>query len=202
MLLCDIGNTSLHFLDEQKDYKKSVKSFDPKTITQEVYYICVNPDLNHILKKLDNWIDISCYVDMTNYYDTMGIDRIMACEAIEDGVVIDAGSAITVDVVDDGVFMGGFIYPGVEAMSKTYKDISVLLDYPFNFELSLDTLAKNSQDAISYGFLKTLYLEVISHKKDIFLTGGDAKRFKTIFPHAKLDENIVFKGMKKVISQR
>jgi type III pantothenate kinase len=202
MLLCDIGNTSLHFLDKQKDYKKSVKSFDPKTITQEVYYICVNPDLNHILKKLDNWIDISCYVDMTNYYDTMGIDRIMACEAIKDGVVIDAGSAITVDVVDDGVFMGGFIYPGVEAMSKTYKDISILLDYPFNFELSLDTLAKNSQDAISYGFLKTLYLEVISHKKDIFLTGGDAKRFKTIFPHAKLDENIVFKGMKKVISQR
>jgi len=201
MLLCDIGNTSYHFLSYEKDYKKDVKTFNPQTIKERVFYICVNPHVKKVVKDLDNWIDLSGYIDMSNYYDTMGIDRIVACEAISDGIIIDAGSAVTVDVVKDGVFEGGFIYPGIKAMSQTYKNISPILDYSFNFECELDIMPKNSQDAVSYGYLKTLYCEVMSHKMNIFLTGGDAQIFANIFPDAEIDEILIFRGMKKIMKK-
>ena len=200
MILCDIGNTSYHFLDGQRDFKESVNSFNPTSITKEVYYISVNSVLNEQLLHLENWINIASFIDMDKYYATMGIDRVVASMAVEDGIVIDAGSAITVDVVKDSVFMGGFIYPGVRAMSACYKNISPALDYSFNFSLDLETLPKNSQDAISYGFLKTLHREVISHNLPIILTGGDATFFKEIFPQANINQKLIFDGMKKIIS--
>lgn len=199
MLLCDIGNTSYHFLSNETDYKESVKTFNPKGIQEKVFYICVNPNLKSILVSLKNWIDLSSYIDMNNYYETMGIDRIFACEAIENGIIIDAGSAITVDIVSDAMFEGGFIYPGTIAMNETYANISSALKYPFNYELDLNSLPKNSRDSISYGYLKTLYSEVMSHNKNIFLTGGDANKLKNIFPNAKIKKYLIFDGMKKIL---
>ena len=201
MLLCDIGNTSYHFLAKDDDYKESVTTFKPQNIQETVYYICVNPEISKNLLLLDNWIDLSQYVCMQNYYETMGVDRIFACEAISSGVIIDAGSAITVDVVKNDLFEGGFIYPGTKAMNETYKNISSALDYSFNYELDLLHLPKNSQDAISYGYLKTLYNEVISYGKSIYLTGGDAEKLSSIFPKATINKNLIFDGMKKVIQK-
>ncbi len=201
MLLCDVGNTSYHFLDADVDYKESVKEFTPSTIKKRVFYICVNPQVKTLLEPLENWIDLAEYIDMKNYYETMGVDRIFACEALSDGIIVDAGSAITVDVVSDGIFQGGFIYPGSKAMSQTYKNISSALDYEFNYNLDLNNLPKNSADAISYGFLKTLYGEVNSYEKDIFLTGGDAKKLHSIFVNACIEKELIFNGMKKIIQK-
>jgi type III pantothenate kinase len=200
MLLCDVGNTSFHFYKDGEVYKQSVATFDPCSIEEEVIYICVNPHLLELLNSCKNWIDLSKYIDKTNYYSTMGIDRIVVCETIDNGIIIDAGSALTVDLVKEGIFSGGFIYPGLKAMGETYKNISSHLDYSFNFECDLDIMPKNSQDAISYGYLKTLHSEIIRHDMDIYLTGGDAKKFAKIFPDAKVDETLVFKGMKKIIN--
>ncbi|MCK9490944.1 MAG: type III pantothenate kinase [Sulfurimonas sp.] len=199
MLLCDIGNTSYHFLSEFDSFKKDVKRFDPSEVKHKIYYISVNKKVEVKLKNLPNWIEISSHLDKTKYYKTMGVDRMMALEAIESGIIIDAGSAITVDVKRGGVFEGGFIYAGVSAMSQTYKKISNALDYEFNFDIDLEKLPKNSQDAITYGYLKTLYCEVVSHKMEIILTGGDAQKFTKIFKEARVDEHLVFKGMQKII---
>lgn len=201
MTLCDIGNTSYHFLDENGSYKKSVSDFNPQNLNEKVYFISVNAKIKERLSSLENWIDLSEYIDMSNYYESMGVDRIFAVEAIESGVIVDAGSAITVDLVKNGLFIGGFIYPGVEAMRKTYANISEALEYSFNFECDLDIMPKNSQDAITYGFVKTLYSEVISHNMPIILTGGDALAFKKIFKDAKVDEELIFSGMKKIIKK-
>ncbi len=201
MLLCDIGNTSYHFLDDEYDYKEDSLTFEPSTIKEQVYYICVNQKVKTILKDLQNWIDLFKYIDMGNYYETMGIDRIVASEAVDDGVIVDAGSAITVDIVKNGKFEGGFIYPGLKAMSQTYKNISPALNFSFNFECDLDIMPKNSQDAISYGFLKTLYCEVMSHKMNIVLIGGDADIFAKVFKRAQVDKLLIFKGMKKIMKK-
>ena len=202
MLLCDIGNTSYHFLDEEKSYKKDVLDFNPQDIKTKVYFISVNASIKDKLSKLDNWIDLAIYVDMSKYYETMGVDRIFAVEALKNAVVVDAGSAITVDVVKESKFMGGFIYPGLKAMRNAYENISPALSYEFNFDLDLTTLPKNSQDAISYGFLKTLFCEVTSHKTPIVLTGGYAQEFKKIFKDARVDEHLIFSGMKKIIQEK
>ena len=201
MYLCDIGNTSYHFYNSKKSYKEDAKLFNPSLFKDEVFYICVNPNLKERLGELENWIDLSLHVDMKKYYQTMGIDRIMACEAIENGLILDAGSAITVDVVQNHQFMGGYIYPGVKAMQDAYKNISSVLEYSFNFEVDLDKMPKNSRDAISYGYLKTLHSEVMMHKMGIYLTGGYAKEFSKIFKDAQVDELLIFKGMKKIIKR-
>lgn len=201
MLLCDIGNTSYHFLKNENEYKKDTKTFDPATLKEKVYYICVNPAVTLLLKNLENWINIAAFIDMSGYYETMGIDRVVACEFINEGVIIDAGSAITVDFVKEGQFEGGFIYPGIKAMSQTYKNISSALDYPFNFELDLGKMPKNSADAISYGYIKTLFCEVNALGSQIYLTGGDAKQFAKVFPDAKVDERLIFKSMKQIIKK-
>ena len=201
MILCDIGNTSYHFLDGEKDYKKDVNTFDASSINDNVYYISVHSEVNAVLKTLKNWIDISNFIDKSKYYETMGIDRMVAVEVLQNAIIIDAGSAITVDIVNNGNFKGGFIYPGVDAMRKTYKDISPALNYSFNFDLDLDIMPKNSQDAISYGFLKTLYSEVMSHELPVVLTGGNAKELQKIFKNAFLNEKLIFDGMKQIIKK-
>jgi type III pantothenate kinase len=201
MILCDVGNTSFHFLENTLEFKRDCKGFDPSTISEEVHYINVNAHFEKKLEELENWIDLRQYIDFSKYYESMGIDRIVACEAIEDGVIIDAGSAITVDIVKKSNFEGGFIYPGLYSFSECYKQISTRLDYSFNFELDLDKMPKNSQDAISYGFLRTLYSEVIRHGEQIHLTGGDATAFAKIFADAKVDQLLIFKGMKNIIDR-
>ncbi len=201
LTLCDIGNTSYHFYDGKTDTKVSIGQFDPADVNDDVYYISVNPKLDALLSKLPNWHDLRDTIEWDDYYPTMGVDRIVACEAIEDGLIIDAGSAITVDLVTNGTFEGGFIYPGLEAMQACYRNISSRLDYSLNFELDLDKMPKNSQDAISYGVLRTLYSEVMRHNKKIYLTGGNAKVLSKIFPEAEVDELLLFKGMKKMMEK-
>jgi len=202
MLLCDIGNTSYHFLDGKRSYKKNVLNFNPQEITQKVYFISVNAKVKKKLSSLKNWIDLAGFVDMSHYYKTMGIDRILAVEATSNAIIVDAGSAITVDIVKEGVFMGGFIYPGLNALHNTYKNISPALDYEFNLDVNLNVLAKNSQDAISYGALKPLYSEVTSYALPIILTGGDAVSLKKIFKNSRLEEQLIFSGMKKILEEK
>ena len=201
MLLCDIGNTSYHFSNEMQTYKRTVTTFNPADIQEKVYYISVNAEVSLILETLDNWINIAKYIDINQYYKTIGIDRVCAMQTVSNTVVVDAGSAITVDVIKDGKYEGGFIYPGILAMQKTFVNISSMLDYSFNFDLDLDIMPKNSQDAISYGFLKTLYSEVMSYNLPIVLTGGDGHSFKKIFKNATVDEELIFRGMKHLIKK-
>ncbi|MEA3372125.1 MAG: type III pantothenate kinase [Campylobacterota bacterium] len=201
MILCDIGNTSLHFQDGDRLYKESAELFDPAALKEDIYYISVNAELDPVLELLPDWINLAPHIAMDNYYKTMGIDRIMACEAIDNGIIIDAGSAITVDLVRDGLFEGGFIYPGVRAMQKCYSEISRRLDYSFNFELDLDKMPKNSRDAVSYGYLRLLHAEVSRYGLPIYLTGGDARVLQTLFPSAVVDEALIFKGMHKIIEK-
>ena len=202
LTLCDIGNTTYHFLREGVESREAADTFDPGQVEEDVYYISVNAAVERRLKALPNWHDLRNCIDWEQYYETMGVDRIVACEAIEEGLIIDAGSAITVDLVSAGRFEGGFIYPGLDAMQESYRNISPRLDYSLNFELDLDKMPKNSRDAISYGLLRTLFSEVMRHERPIYLTGGNAKVLSKIFPDATVDELLLFKGMKKMMEKR
>ncbi len=199
ILLCDIGNTSLHFFDGKHTCRMSVEHFDTTVPQAKVYYINVNPELEAKLQERSNWINIKPYVETAKYYESMGIDRMMVCEAVDHGIIIDAGSAITVDIMDHKTYCGGFIYPGVSAMQQSYANISSRLNDSFNFELDLDKMPKNTKDSISYGFLRPLYTEVMRHNKPVIITGGDAARLHRLFKSARVDELLVFKGMKQMI---
>ena len=90
----------------------------------------------------------------------------------------------------------------LEKLKDRYRNIREFADYNhFDYELNLNELPRNSTDAITYGYLKGLHSEVTSHKKDIFLTGGDAQKLLKIFPEAKIKINLIFDGMKKILEQ-
>lgn len=203
MLLCDIGNTSYHFYDDAKgiDYKERADTFDPASVTSPVFFINVNAALEPVLGALEKWTDLRQFVAWDRYYETMGIDRVMACEAIHEGVVVDAGSAITVDVVRQGRFEGGFIYPGVAALAETYRRVSPRLAYSFNFDMQLDKMPKNTPDAITYGALGLLAREVRAYGLPVYLTGGDASALKPLFAQAAVEPLLLFSGMKKIIQK-
>lgn len=203
MLLCDIGNTTLHFKAKSHTFKVPIVSFDLSDYKDEkVYYICVEPTLKEKLSIQSNWIDVTPWIELEGSYDTLGIDRKLAAWFIEDGVVVDAGSAITLDVMQEGVYQGGFIYPGFVAMQKAYADISSALEYSINFELSFDTMALTSQDAISYGALVPLieHIKTLTQGKQLFITGGDAKKLAPFFD-AVVKEHLLFDAMHKLISK-
>ncbi len=200
MLLCDVGNTSYHFFDGARDFRECAASFDPAQIQERVFYINVNPKLEALLAAF-GWVDLGLHVSKKGYYETIGIDRLVACEATQDGLIVDVGSAITVDKMEAGRYQGGFIYPGIEAMRRAYAQLSSRLDYAFNFDIDLDKMAFNSQDAVSYGFLAPLCAEVARHDARVILTGGDAHRLLPYFKTAQHDPLLIFKGMQKIINE-
>ncbi|MBU0633244.1 type III pantothenate kinase [bacterium] len=201
MTLCDIGNTTFDFYRDGVKEKIFIDDYELKQSDEKIFYICVNEKVSARLKEFSNWIDLRSFIDMKNYYATMGIDRIVGCEALRSGVIIDAGSAITVDVVKNGVFAGGYICLGLHVSQKAYREISPRLDYSYNFEIDLDKIPKNSGDALTYGQLGLLYRDVISHGLPVYLTGGDAVKLKKLFKNAVLDDELLFKGMKKIMKK-
>ena len=200
-LFCDIGNTHFYFFDGQDSYKVKAEGFDLSTVQSEVYYISVNDYWEKQLEDEVNWINLRVMIDFDKYYESMGIDRIACCEAVEDALIIDAGSAITVDKVKDGKHLGGYIYPGFNAMAKCFKDISPRLEVSFNFDIDLATMPKNTRDALSYGAISPLISQIRkdSDTKTVIITGGDAERLLPFIPRALIDHELVFKGMKKIL---
>jgi type III pantothenate kinase len=200
-LFCDIGNTHFYFYDGEDSYKVKAEGFDRSTVQSEVYYISVNDYWEKELADEKNWINLRTWVDFDKYYESMGIDRIACCEAVEDALIIDAGSAITVDKVKNGQHLGGYIYPGFNAMAKCFKDISPRLEVSFNFDIDLATMPKNTRDALSYGAISPLISQIRedSDTKAVIITGGDAERLLPFIPGALIDHELVFKGMKKML---
>jgi type III pantothenate kinase len=199
MILCDIGNTSVDILQNGERSKTSVADFDPAFLSDNVYFISVNEAFDRRVQKYENWHDLRSWISWERYYPTMGIDRIMVCEAVSNGVIVDAGSAITVDVMRKGDYQGGMIALGLRAAYEAYAKLSSALDVSFNFEVDLAKMAKNTPDAVSIGFLAPLIGYIENLGGSITLTGGDARVLKHFLPNAIVDEELIFNGMKKLI---
>lgn len=201
MILCDIGNTTVDIWENGVSCKIAVSEFVPESLSGEIWYASVNRELVQKLQSLGNWHNIETRIEKLQYYPSMGIDRILVCEAIEEGVIVDAGSAITVDVMRDGVFEGGFISLGLRAAAEAYARLSPALAVSFNFEVDLDKMAKNTPDAVTIGFWAPLIRRIEELGGPLYLTGGDADVLKRFLPHAVVDKELLFKGMQKLIEK-
>jgi type III pantothenate kinase len=136
-------------------------------------------------RQLDLPIPVRSNVEQT------GVDRVLnvaaAYEQMQKGcVVVDAGTAITVDVCNDaGEFLGGAIAPGVgmqlDALhERTAKLPRVALEPPS------EPIATSTEEAIRHGvwqgvrgMVKELvenYATTLGYWPDIIATGGDAAK--------------------------
>jgi len=201
MILCDIGNTTADIYENGVCQKVILSEFRSELLMGDVWYVSVNHSLSEILESLPNWHNIVTLIDWDKYYLTMGVDRIMVCEAIDDGVIVDAGSAIAIDVMRDGAYQGGFISLGLRAAQEAYARLSPALATSFNFEVDLTIMAKNTPDAITVGFLAPLIQSIKSLGKPIYVTGGDAHLLSSFLKESIVDDTLIFKGMKKLINK-
>ena len=203
-LLADIGNTHFHVYDgdsvKHLSYDEAMKIYKDTPLQ----YISVNTKIEDKIGHIKMWKNISSRMQIKGEYDTMGVDRKALCLSHKDGVFIDAGSAITVDVMKDGVYQGGYIYPGVKAMFESYKSISEVLDVRLDESVSLAELPRTTKEQISYGIIASIKALIDKHTETntLYFTGGDGKFLSNYFDNAIYDETLVFQGILKTIKDK
>ncbi|MBQ9466326.1 MAG: type III pantothenate kinase [Muribaculaceae bacterium] len=145
---------------------------------------------------------------------SIGMDRVAAAvgaAAVLPGkrvLVADAGTALTLDVVDsDGTLLGGYIAPGIALMLRSLHEHTALLpaleadgDEPEGDELPLDTA-----HAMRWGAILAAAAQVDAcadrHQCDnVVLTGGNAA---IVSRHVKrdhrVDDHLVARGLKTIL---
>lgn len=201
MLLADIGNSRVHIYNGKTISHLSHSQALDKFKNEKIYYISVKHQLKDRLKSMKNWIDISPKLKLKNSYKTMGVDRKALCLSRKNGIFISAGTAITVDIVEDEVYQGGFILLGIRAYLNGYANISPALKTKLNPNVSMDKLPKTTKDSISYGIIasiKTL-IEKVQNGKQLYISGGDGELLSSFFDNAIFDESLIFQGMQTVL---
>ena len=203
MLLLDIGNTYAHLFDGNSVQKFDINELLNKYSNKKLYYINVNPKVSSVIKENPKWIDLSKYVKLDGAYEGMGIDRQVLCLSYERGIFIDAGSAITIDKVIDGKFIGGTILPGLWSLKRCYQDISSKLIIDHINDIDLNSLPNsNTKDSISYGIIAPIIFLIEKINKEnlpIYFSGGDGKVLKRYFKDAIYDELLIFKSMANIV---
>ena len=190
-----IDNEILHF-----NHNEGLEQFKDK----EVYFISVNHNITDKIKKSTlKWMEINRDNLLKTSYKGLGIDRIAACLGVKSGVVVDAGSAITVDIVENYKHLGGWIWPGIKAQLKSYADISEKLNVLLETNIDVSKLPKDTFEAVSFGIFAPIVclVKTFAKNRKVVLAGGDAKILSSLLPDAEVDEMIVFKGMKKMIKE-
>ena len=149
---------------------------------------------------------------------TLGTDRIAAAVgAVElygtdrQMVVIDAGTAITIDFVDCGVFRGGNISPGVDMRLEALHDKTATLPLcsPKALEGELPRVGHNTADAIVFGVMQSVFYEVKGYiesfckkndKNLIIFIGGDAEYFVNQIKNAIFaGRKVMYSGLNRIL---
>jgi len=201
ILLADIGNTHFHIYNGKSVEHLSYDSAIEKYRNKRLCYISVKYQLSTEISAIKNWKNISGSVHIEGEYATMGVDRKALCLSHHKGVFVDAGSAITVDVVEEGIYRGGYIFPGLKALLKSYQEISPVLSSELDTEIDTDRLPLTTKEQISYGIIASIKALIEKHSEDkpLYFTGGDGKILADLFENAVYDEMLVFTGLREAL---
>jgi type III pantothenate kinase len=208
MILVDIGNTTFHILDNNKDYKISVNDklplFDKSKI---IYFVSVNNIASEkLLQAYPLAIDIATYfIFNTSFSNTIGVDRIAVCSYVKNKIIVDCGTAITVDIMLESSHLGGFIMPGFNKLQETYPNMSNKLMFNFENNINLDKIPLNTNDAINYAIMSMVVLPIKNiqnkYKLDILFTGEQSSLIQGYFPESEFQKNLIFNAMHNAIKE-
>jgi type III pantothenate kinase len=126
--------------------------------------------------------------------EQVGIDRLLNAVAVlakgVPAIIIDAGSAVTVDLVDaESAFRGGAIFPGFRLMAKALNDYTARLPVVDYFVFDLPFPGTNTTAAINAGIANAVaggierivrqFIERYGPAR-VYLAGGDAELLKDL----------------------
>lgn len=152
----------------------------------------------------------------------LGVDRwvalIGAWSEFESAcLVVDAGTAVTIDALDDvGQHLGGQILPGVtmmaQALAANTSDIPDTSRRSAKKANDIDMFARNTGGAVAYGALNAVVGAVerarrIMHDEGLspalVLTGGDASRIlSSLGSEPNHRPNLVLQGLARMLDDR
>ncbi len=180
----------------------------------------VVPSLDHVFERFATkflgvdplWVvaDDRCGVDWpVENPKEIGADRVANViggvhEYSRDVLIVDFGTAITIDVVKEGRFLGGVISPGINTM--LYSLFSGTAKLPLiDLKVPKTAVGRNTEDNIRIGILKGTahavngLLREISDELDtdfvVVVTGGQSKLLVDLLIHDHHDPDLTLKGM-------
>jgi len=131
----------------------------------------------------------------------VGTDRLLAAYAAkrlnhdQASVIIDAGTAVTIDYVNhQGTFCGGMIFPGLTSSLKSLAENTAALPNLISEKIPPIThdirIGDDTQTAILNGVAQSQAWAIIciteklakQHDAQVFVTGGDANLIKNVMP--------------------
>jgi|AntRauTorcE11898_2_1112593.scaffolds.fasta_scaffold22178_2 type III pantothenate kinase len=238
MLFADIGNTNIKIarFNNSEEWEivqrfkadeflfSKLQAFDDEDL---IILSSVHPLLKNREEDLENCLMLTTDhfpPDFINYDtpETLGVDRVLAGFGAfaltgEPTLVIDAGSAITVDhIIHEGKFYGGLIAPGYRALTEGMKKVTPSLPETHTFfsdppnESERFFPAKSSRESVNTGMewaFESLVTGLVGRARTrlalngieqprLVVTGGDADRILPLFPDALYDPMLIFEGMK------
>ena len=190
-------------LDDSEQYAVAVSCVKDDTFAHEIgqAFESLSRATLHFVKSS------AIFAGVRNAYDEpqgLGVDRWLALLAIKarcenSAVIIDVGTACTIDVLQNGQHLGGFIFPGValarDALVANTDKIRFSEDPEPSISLGTDTAS-----CVLSGIWLTLLAScqsVIDRFPDatVYLTGGSAPELVTLGLDAQRVDGLVFDGL-------
>jgi type III pantothenate kinase len=153
---------------------------------------------------------------LVQHPEKVGIDRLLNAVAAKigalrfDSIIIDAGSAVTVDYLDEtGAFRGGAIFPGFRLMGEALHTHTALLPQTDHREPNPQLPGANTEAAIKAGVywavaggvkavIRQLMARARSNRRpEIYITGGDAGLlFPVMEPEVQYIPQLTLEGIR------
>jgi type III pantothenate kinase len=203
------GNFNLQFKLPTTKVLKEPALLIERVKGEKVAAACVVPEIETLLKEnCRELLLVSLKLKLPleiNYRGSMGGDRISnmcgAYTLFRSFIVASFGTATVIDVVVNGEFKGGAIFPGVELMGKALSKGTSLL--PEVKELGESALAQSTSGCIKSGILAATLGAVNVVKREypwlpLIVTGGWGRKVKDLVCGIFV-EDLTFVGIREVL---
>lgn len=206
----NIGNThtqvAVGYADKKITEWESLRTFDTSEIPfdelpRDIFtvYSSVVPEITALMKKkfpaaLPCIAENVPLIDFSDAPPTLGMDRIANCAALvqkkSSGIIIDAGTAVTLEVVSNKKFIGGAILPGPGILARAMHDYTgalpliecrqaVDLETIIPETLTAKAMEIGVQSAAVAGTLQLMrnFLKVLPENSPVIVCGGSRQLF-------------------------
>lgn len=222
----DAGNTRIKWrvvegettLNSGSDLKQQLDQIDPKSLAsvwvssvhteQNAWIAATFPQAAFAETSKQKAGLLNSYQDVSR----MGVDRWLAMLAAYadnpdgDHIIVDAGTALTIDVISQHRHVGGYICPGIYLMKQSIlgKTQQIFAEDEW---LSGRSPGESTQECLDHGVLDMACSWIESRcqyypKATVWLTGGDAEKLAPLLNRSLvLEPDLVLNGLKVHFSQ-
>ncbi len=223
----DIGNTNTTiYFENNKINLKTVKDESmyfylkehlTNLSTSSLFVVSVVPELDLVLDRLKSNVGEYSRLE-PHHYDLlmnfngpdssqMGADRVILDVFVNDkmannSIIVDMGTAITVDVLKNGTYISGYIYPGFATSLKALIGNASLLENIEYKDINEANICVTSESQINDGLIigtvgsiNNLVIQSLKHfdfNVEIIITGGYFNLLNEILDSSKLNSILQF----------